>query len=258
MLRRKFVGLALPLALCLLPWIVRGAEGTDSITVFAAASLTDVMQEVSAAYTKATGTKVELSFAATSILARQIESGAHADVFFSADQDWMDYLEQRSLVQKATRSNLLGNRLALVAPASSGVQLQIKPGFPLLESLAGGRLATGDPDSVPVGRYARAALTNLGVWKDVEDHLVRADNVRSALAFVARGESPLGIVYETDARIDKRVRIVDIFPEESHLPITYPIALTSNAAAKAASFVEFLRGPVGDARFEAFGFKVLN
>jgi len=258
MLRRKFVGLALPLALCLLPWIVRGAEGADSITVFAAASLTDVMQEVSAAYTKATGTKVELSFAATSILARQIESGAHADVFFAADQDWMDYLEQRSLVQKATRSNLLGNRLALVAPASSGVQLQIKPGFPLLGALAGGRLATGDPDSVPVGRYARAALTNLGVWKDVEDHLVRADNVRSALAFVARGESPLGIVYETDARIDKRVRIVDIFPEDSHLPITYPIALTSNAAAKAASFVEFLRGPVGDARFEAFGFKVLN
>jgi molybdate transport system substrate-binding protein len=258
MLRRKFVGLALPLALCLLPWIVRGAEGADSITVFAAASLTDVMQELSAEYTKATGTKVELSFAATSILARQIESGAHADVFFSADQDWMDYLEQRSLVQKATRRNLLGNRLALVAPASSSVRLQIKSGFPLRGALDGGRLATGDPDSVPVGRYARAALTNLGVWKDVEDHLVRADNVRSALAFVARGESPLGIVYETDARLDKRVRIVDIFPEESHLPITYPIALTSNAAAKAASFVEFLRGPVGDARFEAFGFKVLN
>ena len=256
MLRREFVGLSL--ALYLLPWVARGAESADSITVFAATSLTDVMQELSAEYTKATGTKVELSFAATSILARQIESGAHADVFFSADQEWMDYLEQRSLVQKATRRNLLGNRLALVAPASSSVRLQIKSGFPLRGALDGGRLATGDPDSVPVGRYARAALTHLGVWKDVEDHLVRADNVRSALAFVARGESPLGIVYETDARIDKRVRIVDIFPEESHLPITYPIALTSNAAAKAASFVEFLRGPVGDARFEAFGFKVLN
>ena len=155
---------------------------------------------------------MEFSFAATSVLARQIENGAHADVFFSADQEWMDYLDQRGLVQKATRRNLLGNRLALVAPASSTVQLQIKAGFPLLAALNGGRLATGDPDSVPVGRYARSALTSLGVWNDVADHLVRADNVRTALAFVARGEVPLGIVYETDARIDKQVRIVDLFP----------------------------------------------
>ena len=201
---------------------------------------------------------MEFSFAATSVLARQIESGAHADVFFSADQEWMDYLDQRGFVQKPTRRNLLGNRLALVAPASSSVQLQIKTGFPLLAALNGGRLATGDPDSVPAGRYARSALTSLGVWNDIADHLVRADNVRTALAFVARGEAPLGIVYETDARIDKRVRIVDLFPESSHLPISYPIALTASAGANAAAFVEFLRGPTGTAAFETYGFSVLH
>ncbi len=256
MLRRKLIGVAL--ALCLLPWGALGADTSDSITVFAAASLTEVMQELGAEYTKASGTKVEYSFAATSMLARQVESGAHADVFFSADQEWMDYLDQRSLVRKETRRNLLGNRLALVAPASSDLQLQIKPGFPLLAALNGGRLATGDPDSVPVGKYARSALTSLGVWSDIVDHLVRADNVRSALAFVARGESPLGIVYETDARIEKRVRIVDIFPDATHPPITYPIALTSTASAKAAPFLEFLRGPKAAEAFEKYGFVVLH
>ena len=256
MLRRRFA--ALTVALWLLPWAAHAAAPTDSVTVFAAASLTDVLQDLGAEYTRQTGTKVEFSFAATSMLARQIENGAHADVFFSADQEWMDYLEQRALIQKATRRNMLGNRLALVAPVASTVQLQIKPNFPLLAALNGGRLATGDPDSVPVGRYARSALTSLGVWNDVADRLVRADNVRTALAFVARGEVPLGIVYETDARIDKQVRIVDLFPATSHLPISYPIALTSTANARAASFVEFLRGPAGTAAFERFGFIVLH
>jgi molybdate transport system substrate-binding protein len=256
MLRRRFTGLVV--ALWLLPWIAHSAAAPDSITVFAAASLTDVLQELGAAYTKETSNKVEFSFAATSMLARQVENGAHADVFFSADQEWMDYLDQRALIQKATRRNMLGNRLALVAPVASTVQLQIKPNFPLLAALNGGRLATGDPDSVPAGRYARSALTTLGVWNDVADRLVRADNVRSALAFVARGEVPLGIVYETDARIDKKVRIVDLFPENSHLPISYPVALTRTANAKAASFVEFLRGPAATAAFEKYGFTVLH
>jgi molybdate transport system substrate-binding protein len=241
-----------------MPWVAHGGTAPDSVTVFAAASLTDVMQELGAAYTKETGTKIELSFAATSTLARQVESGAQADVFFSADQEWMDYLDQRALIQKATRRNMLGNRLALVAPADSTIQLQIKPNFPLLAALNGGRLATGDPDSVPVGRYARSALTSLGVWNDVADHLVRADNVRTALAFVARGEVPLGIVYETDARIDKKVRVVDLFPENSHLPISYPIALTNTASAKAASFLEFLRGPAGTSAFEKYSFIILH
>ncbi len=256
MLRRRFTAWAV--ALCLLPWVASGAAAPDTVTVFAAASLTDVMQELGTAYTKETGTKIEFSFAATSTLARQVESGAHADVFFSADQEWMDYLDQRSLIQQPTRRNMLGNRLALVAPADSKIQLQIKSGFPLLAALNGGRLATGDPDSVPVGRYARSALISLGVWNDVADHLVRADNVRTALAFVARGEVPLGIVYETDARIDKKVRVVDLFPESSHLPISYPIALTSTANAKAAPFVEFLRGPAGAAAFEKYGFTNLH
>jgi molybdate transport system substrate-binding protein len=254
--RRQFAGLIA--ALCLLPWVAQSADAPNSVTVFAAASLMDVMQELGGEYTKETGTKIVFSFAATSMLARQVENGAHADVFFSADQEWMDYLDQRSLIQKATRRNMIGNRLALVAPASSAVQLQIKANFPLLAALKGGRLATGDPDSVPVGRYARSALTSLGVWQDVADRLVRADNVRTALAFVARGEVPLGIVYETDARIDKRVRIVDLFPESSHLPISYPIALTSTRNAKAASFVEFLRGSTAASTFEKYGFTILH
>jgi molybdate transport system substrate-binding protein len=252
MLRCKILGLIA--TVWLLPWAAYGGDAPNSVTVFAAASLTDVLQELAAAYTKATGTKVELSFAASATLAHQIDSGAHADVFLSADQEWMDYLEQRGFIQTATRRDLLGNRLALIAPAASEVQLQIKPKFALLAALNGGRLATGDPDSVPVGRYARAALTNLGVWNDVVDRLVRADNVRSALAFVARGEAPLGIVYATDARVEKQVRVVDLFPETSHRPIRYPIALTGSANAKAASFVEFLRTPVAAAAFEKFGF----
>lgn len=256
MLRRRFAALAA--AAWLLPWVAQAASAPNSITVFAAASLTDVLQELGTAYTKEAGTKVEFSFASSSTLARQVESGAHADVFFSADQEWIDYLDQRALIQKTTRRNMLGNRLALVAPADSTLQLQIKPNFPLLAALNGGRLATGDPDSVPVGRYARAALTTLGVWNEVEDHLVRADNVRTALGFVARGEAPLGIVYETDARIDKKVRVVDLFPESSHHPINYPIALTSTANAKAASLLEFLRGPSASAVFEKYGFSVLH
>jgi molybdate transport system substrate-binding protein len=246
------------LGLCVCPWAAYGAATPESLTVFAAASLTDVLQELGSQYTRESGTKVELSFAASSTLARQVESGAHADVFFSADQGWMDYLEQHGLIQKATRSDLLGNRLALIAPEASAIQLEIKPKFPLLAALNGGRLATGDPDSVPVGKYARAALTKLGVWEDLADHLVRADNVRSALAFVARGEAPLGIVYATDAQVDKRVRVVALFPTDSHPPISYPVALTTTANPKAAAFVQFLRGPSGTAVFEKFGFIVLK
>ena len=256
-MRRRVLASVLA-GLWLWPWAARGGVTPDSVTVFAAASLTDALQELSSRYTRESGAKVELSFAASSTLARQIDSGAHADVFLSADQEWMDYLEQRGLIQKATRRDLLGNRLALIAPASSAIQLPIKPKFPLLAALNGGRLATGDPDSVPVGRYARAALTKLGVWDSVADHLVRADTVRSALAFVASGEAPLGIVYETDAQVDKRVRVVDLFPADSHPPISYPIALTSTANGQARAFVEFLRGPGSAATFEKFGFKVLR
>ena len=226
------------------------------VTVFAAASLTNVLDELGQEFTRTTSVPVRLSFASRSILARQIEAGARADVFFPADQEWMDYLERRSRIEKSSRRNVVGNRLVLIAPRASEVQLTIQPGFPLVAALGNGRLATGDPDSVPVGRYARAALTSLGVWNSVTDRLVRAEDVRHALMFVARGEAPLGIVYATDARLDDRVRIVGTFPTGSHLPITYPVALTARAGPDAERFVQFVVGDAGRAAFERAGFTV--
>jgi molybdate transport system substrate-binding protein len=236
------------------------AADTDKsvITVFAAASLTNVLQELGDAFTKETSVPVRFSFAASSALAKQIENGAPADVFFSADLEWMDYLQTRDLIQVPSRRNALGNRLVLIAPTDSKIKIKIEPHFALAAALGGGRLATGDPDSVPAGRYAKQALTQLGVWDEVADHLARADSVRSALAFVDRGEAPLGIVYETDALVDKNVRVVDVFPENSHPPITYPVALTRSAQPDAAKFVAYLRGPAGDAAFKRFGFTPLH
>lgn len=244
------------LSLCSLPGIAADTA-KPAITVFAAASLTNALQDLGDRFTKETSIPVRLSFAASSALARQIENGAPADVFFSADLEWMDYLQARNLIQPGTRHDVLANRLVLIAPLDSKIKLSIEPHFALLAALGKGRLATGDPDAVPAGRYAREALTTLGVWNEVVDRLVRADNVRSALAFVDRGEAPLGIVYETDALIDKQVRVVDVFPDNSHLPIVYPIALTSGAHADAARFVAYLRGPAG-ARFKAYGFTPLH
>ena len=233
------------------------AEPRRPLVVFAAASLTDALQRIGDDYTRATGVVVRLSFAASSALARQIESGADADVFLSADQQWMDYLESRGRIRRGTRRDLLGNRLVLVAPATSNIELRIGPRFPLRAALQGERLATGDPDSVPAGRYAKAALTSLGVWDEVADRLVGAENVRSALAFVARGEVPLGIVYETDARADKKVRVVDVFPATSHPPITYPVAATQSADAASLEFLAYLSGPAARATFEQLGFTVV-
>jgi molybdate transport system substrate-binding protein len=234
------------------------ATEKPAVVVFAAASLTNVLQELGDGFTRQTSIPVKFSFAASSALARQIENGAPADVFFSADLDWMDYLQTRNLIQRDTRHDVLGNRLVLIAPADGVIRLKIEPNFALAAALGKGRLATGDPDAVPVGRYAQGALTKLGVWKDVSDRLIRADSVRSAMAFVDRGEAPLGIVYETDAFIDKKVRMVDVFPEDSHLPIIYPIALTTGAKAEAARFVAYVRGPAGDLAFKAYGFKPLH
>jgi len=236
------------------------AADTDQlpITVFAAASLTNVLQQLGDGFTKQTSIPVRFSFAASSALARQIENGAPADVFLSADLEWMDYLQTRNLIQRDTRRDVLGNRLVLIAPADSKIEVKIAPRFPLAKVLGTGRLATGDPDSVPVGRYAREALTTLEVWNDVADRMVRADSVRSALAFVDRGEALLGIVYETDALIDKHVRVVDVFPANSHLPIIYPVALTSAAKPNAARFVAYIRGPAGEVAFKAYGFRPLQ
>ena len=232
--------------------------GKPELLVFAAASLTNVLGELSPAWEKTSGVPVKLSFAASSVLARQIEAGGGADVFVSADQEWMDYLQAHNLLDKSTRRNLVGNRLVLIAPADSKVELKIAPGFKLAAALGEGRIATGDPDTVPVGRYARSALTSLGVWDEVADRLVRADNVRSAMMFVARGEVPLGIVYTTDALVDSKVRIVDTFPETSHSPITYPGAVTKDAKPQAAAYLQFLGSSEARAAWRKFGFLELK
>jgi molybdate transport system substrate-binding protein len=254
---KKIIGI-LASILCL-PWLAATSAAADkpSVTVFAAASLTNVLQELGDGFTKTTSIPVRFSFAASSALARQIENGSPADVFFSADLEWMDYLQTHNLIQPDSRHNVVGNRLVLIAPTDSKIRLKIEPGFALAAALGKGRLATGDPDAVPAGRYAREALTTLGVWSNVADRLVRADSVRSALAFVDRGEAPLGIVYDTDALIDKQVRVVDVFPDNSHLPIVYPIALTRRANGDAAKFVDYVRGPAGQVAFKAYGFTPL-
>jgi molybdate transport system substrate-binding protein len=239
-----------------LPTLATGERAP--VTVFAAISLTNVLQELGDSFTQSSSIPVRFSFAASSALARQIESGAPADLFFPADLEWMDYLQSRDLIQRQSRHDIVGNRLVLIAPAGSSIHLKIAPNFPLAAALGAGRLSTGDPDSVPVGRYARAALTSLGVWSDVADRLVHADNVRTALIFVDRGEVPLGIVYETDALIDKKVRVVDVFPENTHPPITYPIALTRGAKAGAVQFVDYIRGPAGVTAFKKYGFTPLH
>jgi molybdate transport system substrate-binding protein len=224
------------------------------ILVFAAASLTDVLREIAAAYEKTSAAHVKMSFDASSNMARQIEAGAPADVFFSADEQWMGYLQSRNLIQAATRRNVVGNRLVLIAPAASQIKLKIAPHFPLAAALGDGRLATGDPDSVPVGRYARSALTALGVWDEVASRLARGENVRAALMYVGRGEAPLGIVYATDALVDKNVRVVDSFPANTHEPIVYPVALTKSAKSEAAGFVTYLVSPQGHEIFVKYGF----
>lgn len=228
------------------------------LLVYAAASLTNVLEELGTAYQSSSGQAVKFSFTSSATLARQIEAGAKADVFVSADSEWMDYLHNRQLINTRTRRNLLSNRLVLIAPADSQLQLRIATGFALASALGKGRLSIGDPDSVPAGKYARSALTSLGVWNDVADKVVRGDSVRTALVFVERGEAPLGIVYETDALIDKQVRIVDYFPASSHTSIVYPIALTASASSGADKFIDFLRGSAGEAAFRKYGFTVLK
>ena len=229
-----------------------------ALLVFAAISLTDAIEEADRAFATRAGFAVRASYGASSLLAKQIEAGAAADVYLAADREWMDYLSARSLIRPGSRRDLLGNELVLIAPRDSTLKLKIAPRFDLRGALGGGHLATGDPDSVPAGMYARAALLKLGAWQAVSDRLVRAENVRAALAYVARGEAPLGIVYQTDALSEKRVRVVDVFPTDTHPPITYPLALTTRARAQAESYVEFLEGDVARQIFVRRGFLALN
>ena len=235
--------------------VASAAEKTQAVLVFAAASLTEVLDDLGRDFTTRTHISVKSSVAASSALAKQIEAGAPADVFFSADLEWVNYLEQRRLLRPGSRRDVVTNRLVLIAPADSKVSVKIAPGFDLLQALGDGKLATGDPDSVPVGKYAHSALEKLGVWDSVSGRIVRAENVRAALAFVARGEAPLGIVYRTDALAEKRVRIVDVFPQSSHPLIVYPIALTIRANREAQRFADFVTSDAAKPIFRKYGFQ---
>jgi molybdate transport system substrate-binding protein len=228
------------------------------VTIFAAASLKNALDDVDAAYAAKSHLHVRAAYAASSALARQIEQGAPADVFISADADWMDYLAQRGLIVVASRRDLLTNHLALIAPAASSARLAIRPGMPLADALGGGRLAIAGPD-VPAGRYGQASLEALGVWDSVKDRLAPAQNVRAALSFVALGETPLGIVYDTDAKTEPRVRIVGLFPDSSHPPIAYPAAIVAASRnAAAAPYLRFLEGREAAAIFGRYGFRAAS
>ena len=229
------------------------------VTVFAAASLTNALQDVAKDYEASGGGKVKFSFAASSLLARQIEAGADADVFFSADTEWMDYLAARKLIRTGTRRDALSNRLVLIAPAGSTVALSIAPGFAIAAALGDSRLALADPDTVPAGKYAKAALTKLGVWDAVANKIARAENVRAALAYVARGEASLGIVYETDAKAGAKVRTVDTFSADTHPAIVYPVALTASAnGSDAEAFLAYILSAKAAAVFKRHGFSVAH
>lgn len=239
-----------------LPGVASG-QTARPITVLAAASLTNVLPEIGRGFEAAAHQPVRFSFAASMTLARQIEASAGADIFISADAQAMDDLQMRGLIVPQSRGDLLGNSLALIAPANSKAALAIRPGFDLAAALHGGRLAMAEPGSVPAGHYAQMALMKLDVWDSLSQHLALGEDVRATLAYVARGEAPLGIVYSTDARIEPRVRVVGTFPANSHEPIVYPAALVKDAAPAAAAFLNYLHGPQARTAFERAGFTVL-
>jgi molybdate transport system substrate-binding protein len=255
MLTRLFVfGFLTALAGAPLP-----ATAQEALTVYAAASLRNALDDVNVAFTKATGVKVTASYEASSALAKQIEQGAPADVFISADLRWMDYVSDKKLIQPDTRVNLLGNKLVLIAPNDSKIDnVAIGQGFDIAKLAGDGRIAVADVKAVPAGLYAKAALEKLGAWQAAEPKLAMAENVRATLAFVARGETPIGIVYETDAKVEPKVKTVGIFPDDSYPPVTYPVAATAtskNAATR--NYLTFLRGSAAKAIFDKYGFSFL-
>ncbi len=233
------------------------AAHAQGALVFAAASLKEALDAVAVSFAAGRAGRVDVSYAASSALARQIERGAPADLFISADTDWVDYVEQRGLAVAGSRRNLLGNDLVLVAPAASTVNVKLARGVDLAAALGKGMLAMADPASVPAGKYGKAALTTLGAWKGVEARIASTDNVRATLALVARGEAPLGIVYRTDALAETKVRIVDTFPQGSHPPIVYPVVLLKRSSSPvAAAFEGYLSTPEARAIFERHGFRM--
>src|SRR5262245_31484739 len=234
------------------------AAQEKNITVFAAASMKNALDDIDAAYAAKTGVKVTVSYAASSALAKQIEQGAPADVFISADTDWMDYAVSKKNVNESTRVNLLGNTIVLIAPKDSRIDnVNIGQGFDLAKLAGDGKIATGDVKSVPVGKYAKAALEKLGAWQAAEPKFAMADSVRAALTLVARGEAALGIVYSTDAKVEPGVKIVGIFPADSHPAIIYPVAATTTAKPETADYLAFLRSTAAKNILEKYGFKFL-
>jgi molybdate transport system substrate-binding protein len=235
------------------------AAAQEKVTVFAAASMKNALDNANKAWGAKGGKEVTVSYAASSALAKQIESGAPADIFISADLDWMKYLSDKKLVKENTRFNWLGNRIVLVATKDAAEPVDIKPGFDLAGLLKGGRLAMGEPNAVPAGKYAKASLEKLGLWSSVEKSVASAESVRAALAFVSRGEAPYGIVYQTDAAADPGVAIVGTFPADTHPPIIYPIAILSESKSKdAPAYLDYLKSDKAAPFFEKEGFTVLK
>ena len=241
-----------------LAFAASGAAAAD-VTVFAAASLKETLDEAVRRFDADAGHRTRVSYGASSALARQIERGAPADLFLSADVEWMDYLAARKVIDARSRVELLSNRLVLISPAGSDIKVAIAAGFPLGKLLGNSRLAVADPDHVPAGKYARSALEALGAWRGVSGKIARTENVRAALALVARRETPLGIVYRTDALAERKVRIVAEFPGSSHPRIVYPAALTASSRSPAAvQLLAFLRSKIAHTTWEKYGFTVLH
>jgi molybdate transport system substrate-binding protein len=252
---RAVVGLTLAWGMAQTP---AQAQGGD-IVVFAAASLKNALDAVTTQWQKETGKKASVAYASSPALAKQIEQAAPAQIFISADLEWMDYLTQKHLIKPETRSNLLGNRLVLIAPKDKAQPIEIKPGFDLASVLGAGRLSMANVQAVPAGKYGKAALEKLGVWTSVSSKLAQAENVRAALLLVSRDEAPVGVVYHTDASSDSNVKIIGTFPEHTHPPIVYPIALTANAThPDAAVLLAYIRSDKAKPLFEAQGFTVLG
>jgi molybdate transport system substrate-binding protein len=247
---------SLVIALVFVTSCSRLAAAAD-VTVFAAASLKEAMDQQGKDFEAKTGNKVIVSYGASNALAKQIEAGAPADIFISADLDWMNHIDKHQLIAPNSRVDLLRNTLVLIAPAGSTFSLKIRNGFGLAAALGSEKLAMANPDSVPAGKYGKSALEKLGVWSSVQSKVARAENVRAALALVSRGEAPLGIVYRTDAMADKGVRVVDTFPPESYPPIVYPAALlAANKSAAAKGLFEHLRSPAARPTWERYGFGI--
>ena len=259
MLRRLpfIVAAVITVAVGFLPAVARAQD--KSLLVFAAASMSDALDDLDAAFTRASRIKITASYDASSALIKQIEAGVPADVFLSANVDWMDYGSKNGLIRDDTRFNLLGNQLVLITPKTSKLSnVDIGPGFELGKLAGSGRIVTGDVRTVPVGLYAKAALEKLGTWGAVEPKLTPTANVRVALALVARGMAPLGIVYATDARAEPNVKVIGTFPEDAHPPIVYPVAATKTAKPNVVQYLDFLRTGTAKTKFETYGFTVLT